>query len=326
MSKLYGIGAAVVIMGALFKINHYNYANEMLIIGLTTEAIIFFFSAFEPPHVEPDWSLVYPELAGMYHDTAIQKELESKKTPVQKLDDMFKEAKIESAIFDRLGQGLAKLSDNAAKMTDISNASLATNEFVDNVRNASKSAAELSGTYKKASDVINMDASAASEHANTLKNASASAEKLTSAYNQAADILKADMRTTEEFAGTVKAATESAQSLAASYSKSAQILSKSVEALDFSAVDGDAYNLQLRKIAENLAALNAVYEIQLQGSSKNIESTEKLQKTMNEFLDKLTMSSNNTAQFSAQLESLSNRMGALNKVYGNMLSAMNVNA
>lgn len=326
MSKLYGIGAAVVIMGALFKINHYNYANEMLIIGLTTEAIIFFFSAFEPPHVEPDWSLVYPELAGMYHDTAIQKELESKKTPVQKLDDMFKEAKIEAAIFDRLGQGLAKLSDNASKMTDISNASLATNEFVDNVRHASKSAAELSGNYKKASDVINMDATAASEHANTLKNASASAEKLTSAYNQAADILKADMRTTEEFAGTVKAATESAQTLAASYSKSAQILSKSVEALDFSAVDGDAYNLQLRKIAENLAALNAVYEIQLQGSSKNIESTEKLQKTMNEFLDKLTLSSNNTAQFSAQLESLSNRMGALNKVYGNMLSAMNVNA
>jgi gliding motility-associated protein GldL len=326
MSKLYGIGAAIVIMGALFKINHYNYANEMLIIGLTTEAIIFFFSAFEPPHVEPDWSLVYPELAGMYHATAIQKELESKKTPVQKLDDMFKEAKIEAAIFDRLGQGLTKLSDNANKMTDISNASLATNEFVDNVRHASKSAAELSGNYKKASDVISMDASATAEHVNTLKNASASAEKLTSAYNQAADILKADMRTTEEFAGTVKQATESAQSLATSYAKSAQILSKSVEALDFSAVDGDAYNQQLRKIADNLAALNAVYEIQLQGSSKSIESTEKLQKTMNEFLDKLTLSSNNTAQFSAQLESLSTRMSALNKVYGNMLSAMNVNA
>jgi gliding motility-associated protein GldL len=326
MSKLYGIGAAIVIMGALFKINHYNYANEMLIIGLTTEAIIFFFSAFEPPHVEPDWSLVYPELAGMYHDTAIQKELESKKTPVQKLDDMFKEAKIEAAIFDRLGQGFAKLSDNASKMSDISNASLATNEFVDNVRHASKSAAELSGNYKKASDVISMDASATAEHVNTLKNASASAEKLTGAYNQAADILKADMRTTEEFAGTVKMATESAQSLASSYAKSAQILSQSVEALDFSAVDGDAYNQQLRKIADNLAALNAVYEIQLQGSSKSIESTEKLQKTMNEFLDKLTLSSNNTAQFSAQLESLSTRMSALNKVYGNMLSAMNVNA
>jgi len=64
MAKLYGWGASVVILGALFKINHYPYANEMLVVGLGTEAIIFFFSAFEPPYVEPDWSLVYPELGG----------------------------------------------------------------------------------------------------------------------------------------------------------------------------------------------------------------------------------------------------------------------
>ena len=71
MAKLYGIGAAVVIIGALFKINHYYGADEMLIIGLGTESIIFFFSAFEPPHVEPDWSLVYPQLAGIYRDGEI---------------------------------------------------------------------------------------------------------------------------------------------------------------------------------------------------------------------------------------------------------------
>ena len=67
MAKMYGIGAAVVIVGALFKINHYPYASEMLIVGLGTEAIIFFFSAFEKPHEEPDWSLVYPELATPAH-------------------------------------------------------------------------------------------------------------------------------------------------------------------------------------------------------------------------------------------------------------------
>ena len=67
MGKLYGWGASVVIVGALFKITHIKGANEMLFIGLITEAVIFFFSAFEKPHVEPDWSLVYPELAGMYH-------------------------------------------------------------------------------------------------------------------------------------------------------------------------------------------------------------------------------------------------------------------
>ena len=63
MAKLYGIGAAVVIIGAMFKIQHWPFASLLLVVGLSTEAVIFFFSAFEPLHEEPDWSLVYPELA-----------------------------------------------------------------------------------------------------------------------------------------------------------------------------------------------------------------------------------------------------------------------
>ena len=63
MAKLYGIGASLVILGALFKILHLQGAGIMLMIGMGTEAIIFFFSAFEPLHVEYNWALVYPELA-----------------------------------------------------------------------------------------------------------------------------------------------------------------------------------------------------------------------------------------------------------------------
>ena len=65
MAKLYGIGAAVVILGALFKIMHWPMASEMLIVGMGTEVFIFVFSAFEPMHEEVDWTLVYPELAGI---------------------------------------------------------------------------------------------------------------------------------------------------------------------------------------------------------------------------------------------------------------------
>tara|TARA_B110000240_G_scaffold5163_1_gene5826 strand:- start:182 stop:502 length:321 start_codon:yes stop_codon:yes gene_type:complete len=83
MPKLYGWGAAVVILGALFKIEHLPGASEMLIVGLSLEAIIFFFSAFEKqPEVGEnyDWSLVYPELAHM-------KDPNSPKRPAQQLDD-----------------------------------------------------------------------------------------------------------------------------------------------------------------------------------------------------------------------------------------------
>ena len=83
MAKVYGWGASVVILGALFKINHYPGADIMLIVGLGTESLIFFFSAFEPPYVEPDWSLVYPELAGMYHIHG-----EGFKKPTEELDSM----------------------------------------------------------------------------------------------------------------------------------------------------------------------------------------------------------------------------------------------
>ena len=65
MAKLYGIGASIVILGALFKIQHIPGGGLMITLGLATEAIIFFFSAFEPLHEELDWTLVYPELAGM---------------------------------------------------------------------------------------------------------------------------------------------------------------------------------------------------------------------------------------------------------------------
>ncbi|MFM7746905.1 MAG: gliding motility protein GldL, partial [Bacteroidota bacterium] len=64
LNYLYGWGASVVIIGALFKIRHLAFADFFLTLGLGTEALIFFVSGFEPPAEETDWSLVYPELAG----------------------------------------------------------------------------------------------------------------------------------------------------------------------------------------------------------------------------------------------------------------------
>ncbi len=67
MPKIYGIGAAIVIVGALFKIQHWEGAGIMLTVGLLTEAVIFFLSAFQPQPHDPDWSRVYPQLADDYH-------------------------------------------------------------------------------------------------------------------------------------------------------------------------------------------------------------------------------------------------------------------
>lgn len=317
MGKIYGLGAAVVLIGALFKINHYPGADIMLIIGLGTEAIIFFFSAFEPPHVEPDWSLVYPELAGMYGGVK-GKELKKRKSPTERLDEMLEKAKIDEAAVERLGAGMEKLSENAKQLSDFSEASVVSEEFYKNLKTASGSAQDLSYAFGKEVEATN-------QFSENMVKVNEGATNLATAYEQVSDSIKADVETTDVFASSVKAATTSAQSLAESYEKSAEILAKSVSALDFTAVEGDAYNEQLRKISENLSALNAIYELQLQGTNKTVESSNQLQVTMGEFLTKLETSAASTAEFSSQMTSLTERMTALNKVYGNMLSAMNAN-
>ncbi len=317
MAKVYGLGAAVVLIGALFKINHYPYADIMLIIGLGTEALIFFFSAWEPPHVEPDWSLVHPELAGMYGGLK-GKELKKRKSPTEVLDEMLEKAQIDQEAIEKLGSGMEKLSENALQLNNVTDAAVVSEEFYTNLKAASGTASELSYAFGKEVEATN-------QYSENMQKVTEGAGSLATAYEQAANTVQTDINTTEIFTDTVKAATDSAQSLANSYEKSAEILSKSVSALDFTAVEGDAYNEQLRKIAENLSALNAIYEIQLQGSNKTVESSEQLHVSMNEFLSKLETSTASTAEFSGQMETLTERMSSLNKVYGNMLSAMNAN-
>lgn len=116
MNFCYGMGAAVVIVGALFKIQHYPGAGPLLIIGLCTEALIFGLSAFDPVAKELDWSLVYPELAGGESKPKDKKEnpTEAQGLLSQKLDNLLKEAKIDGELMASLGNSI-KNFESAAK-------------------------------------------------------------------------------------------------------------------------------------------------------------------------------------------------------------------
>ncbi|MFO8087314.1 MAG: gliding motility protein GldL [Bacteroidales bacterium] len=273
MAKLYGWGAALVIGGALFKINHYPGAEIMLIIGMGTECVIFFFSAFEPEHVEPDWSLVYPELAGLYHPELVDEQPQPKVNGVtatgakqqdsttQELDKMLEEAKIGPELIESLGKGLRSLSDNAAKMTEMSSASVATNNYVQSMENASKSVSEMTDTYQKSTRLL------------------------------------------EQSSGQ---------------------LQESLKAIDFSDVDTDAYKNEIKRVSENLAALNSAYELQLQSTNHQAEANDKLKDNMDQFIANLSESVKSTENYQKNAATLSENVAQLNKVYGNMLAAMNV--
>lgn len=149
MPKVYGIGAAVVIIGAMFKILHLEGANEMLMIGLTTEAIIFFLSAFEPPHRDPDWAKVYPELAEDYEGPTKPRLAKATggASPTQQMDQMMEQAKIGPELIESLGKGMRNLADSASKMSNLSDAAVATNEYAKNVQTASRSLVEMNKSY-----------------------------------------------------------------------------------------------------------------------------------------------------------------------------------
>jgi len=206
MPKLYGWGASLVIIGALFKIEHWPFASLFLTIGLGTEAIIFFFSAFESMQEQDehgssyvDWSLVYPELAHMEDGS-------KKKTPAQRLDEALEKANIENELIESLNEGLRSFGD------------------------ATK---ELNKTIASASSI-------------------------------------------------------------------------------------GEYNDQIQEGVKNMNALNSLYELQLQTSNQQMEAT-----TI--FLQNLQSSVEDSKKFQQQVSSLSENLEQLNKVYANMLKAMNTN-
>jgi gliding motility-associated protein GldL len=155
MAKVYGIGAAIVIVGALFKIIHLKFANELLIVGLLTEAGIFFLSAFEKPHTDYDWSLVYPELAQAEEvktKKAVAPKMEG--TVTQQLDQMMAEAKVGPELIASLGDGLRNFGDRVAAISSAADITSSSNEFAAKLQAASKSVEGLSSSYANVSETM----------------------------------------------------------------------------------------------------------------------------------------------------------------------------
>ncbi len=195
MGKLYGIGAAVVIAGALFKILHLPGANVMLILGMGTEVLIFFFSAFEPLHVEYKWELVYPELAMGVEEGAEEAKPASKKerkrtavaqgeSTTQALDKMLEEAKIRAELIESLASGMRNLSENSKKLAGVSDAAVATDTFVGNLTKASESVRNLSLKYDKVASTLETDGNASVAYTESLKKATAAINQMANAYEQ----------------------------------------------------------------------------------------------------------------------------------------------
>lgn len=151
MNMAYGLGASIVIVGALFKITHFEIGfltgNVMLTIGLVTEAIIFALSAFEPVDDDLDWSLVYPELAGGQKSKK-EKEENPQGLLSKKLDDLLKEAKIDGELISSLGESIKNFEGAAKNMSSTVDSIEATKKYGEELSLAAAQMESLNGLYK----------------------------------------------------------------------------------------------------------------------------------------------------------------------------------
>lgn len=150
MNMAYGLGAAIVIIGALFKITHIEFGpitgNSMLTLGLVTEAIIFAISAFEPVDNELDWSLVYPELAG---GESSKKEKENPQGLLsKKLDELLKDAKIDGELMASLGDSIKNFEGVAKSMAPTVDSIAATRKYGEELSLAAAQMESLNSLYK----------------------------------------------------------------------------------------------------------------------------------------------------------------------------------
>lgn len=159
MAILYGVGAAVVILGALFKIMHWPGASEMLIIGMGTEVGIFFVSAFEPLHEELDWTKVYPQLAEG-SDTDFQHSYESEpglsgEQAAAIAAKGMKDIELTPDLFESLSGSLEGLKNNVNSLAKIEDATVATNEYSQSVRSATGKMNQLNDGFTSTVDSMN---------------------------------------------------------------------------------------------------------------------------------------------------------------------------
>lgn len=306
MGYTYGWGASLVLIGALFKLQHWNHSGIMLTIGLMTEAFIFFLSAFEPPLEQPDWSKVYPELQEDYELLEPAEEVQA--NVKSNFDALLGSTNITPELLSKIGKSLVDLSNTASGISDISTATLATDVYVKNLNSASESMMAFSEMNTQANNSIhNSIGELVNTYSNTAHKISETGENMLAKLNESSSKF-------------TKQIDESGSKLSESYQKFSGALEKGFK--DFE-VNSSSYGENLNKLNKNIESLNVSYEKQLKGTSEQIHASSKFFEELNQMNQIIASSAQEMKKYKENAEKLNSHLDALNSVYGNMLGAMN---
>lgn len=254
MPKIYGLGAAVVIVGAMFKLEGWAGATPMLILGLSTEALIFAFSAFEPKA---------KDLAEIM-ERSFPNKPEVKNNQGEKVDlkKMLSDAKITGDDFKNLGAGMNNLSNSAKGLADLSNAAVASSTYADNAKKASATLGKMNESYANTASALGEMAknakgagefqgqlkTAVGQYQEQLKSASTQLAALNNVYKEELNDSQAHVKAIKSFYANIDTAL-------------AGVGAASKEAEEFKGV--------MAKLNTNVNSLNKVYGAMLSAMKSN---------------------------------------------------------
>ena len=304
MGYVYGWGAAIVMIGALFKLEHLKFSGILLATGLITEAFIFFLSAFEPPLDMPDWGKVYPELSEEYELDNFEELGKKNKTG---FNDLFANNELTPELLDQVGKGLTNLSNTAKGISDISTATLATDMYVKNLGSASESMNNLAEINNRANAGI--DKSVGS----LIESYSSTAQKISESGIQAIESMN---KSGEKFSAIIN---ETSKKLAESYGDAGNTVVSEIEVIKDSSKQ---YSANLQRLNGNLTALNSSFESQLKGTEEQFKVSQAFNKDLTTMSNILVSSVEELKKYKENAEMLNKNLESLNTIYGNMLGAM----
>ncbi|WP_442794858.1 gliding motility protein GldL [Pelobium manganitolerans] len=239
-------GATVVIIGAMAKILHWPGGELIIGIGLATEAILFFIMGFVPPHKDPKWEKVYPQLSEDFAGGAIDM---SKPVKLNELEIKgtagggggFPDLKVGDDVVAKIKEGLENFSNKVASISNAADATVATNEFAANIQAASSKASSLSNAFDKATEGVSSIASAtegSKEYHNQINNLGKNISALNAVYELELQDSSAHLKSMNKF-----------------YANLSQTMANFNDSMD----DSKQFKDEVARLSKNLASLNAVY-------------------------------------------------------------------
>ena len=339
MNYAYGIGASVVIIGALFKILHWPFASEMLIVGMGTEAILFFLGSFEPPHEEAtrwDWSTIYPNLVpekSIFHDNKTETVNKVNTIPPASTTNNAPSgsmSKLSSDDADKWNENIKNVSETVASLSKIANSAKVSEEYISKLSDAGSAIDHFSKAQEASAEVL---ASSTEKFNNTMNSA---AIKFDSALENSTGIVKETISNTASKIGStltkvcedsINEMSSANNLLSESYKEVANTLTQNLNTLKSST---GSVEKSLQDASKNLTAINAVYELQLTSVNNELKIKEAqittqvdVNSKLSEIHESIAKAANANKDYQQESEILKNNIADLNNIYGNMLSSFN---